>query len=143
MLGYGTYLDLIPELIKDKEVISTGMTEEAHRCKKAAQLARSGKTVSIISGGDPGIYAMAGLVLEMVRSQQSEIKNRSSPRHFCLECLRSQTRRAVYTRLCLHKPVGQTHIMEFDREGLILLLFFTIRKVEEDPIISTRQGTSF
>jgi cobalt-precorrin 5A hydrolase/precorrin-3B C17-methyltransferase len=69
IVGYGTYLDLIQELIKDKEVVSTGMTQEIDRCKKAVELAASGKTVAVISGGDPGIYAMAGLVFEIVRKQ--------------------------------------------------------------------------
>ena len=67
IVGYGTYLDLIKELIKDKEVISTGMTQEIDRCKKAVELSMSEKTVSIISGGDPGIYAMAGLVFEILK----------------------------------------------------------------------------
>ncbi len=69
IVGYGTYLDLIQELLKDKEVISTGMTKEVERCKRAVELAMSGKTVSVISGGDPGIYAMAGLVFEVLRAE--------------------------------------------------------------------------
>ncbi len=70
IVGYGTYLGLIKEIIKDKEVISTGMTREVDRCRKAVELAISGKTVAVISGGDPGIYAMAGLVFEILRSEQ-------------------------------------------------------------------------
>ncbi|GER93445.1 precorrin-3B C(17)-methyltransferase [hot springs metagenome] len=69
IVGYGTYLDLIKDLIKDKEVVSTGMTQEIDRCKKAVELALSGKTVSVISGGDPGIYAMAGLVFEVIKER--------------------------------------------------------------------------
>ncbi len=72
IVGYGTYLDLIKDLIRDKEVISTGMTQEIERCKKAVELALSGKTVSVISGGDPGIYAMAGLVFEMLRAEEQK-----------------------------------------------------------------------
>jgi cobalt-precorrin 5A hydrolase/precorrin-3B C17-methyltransferase len=72
IVGYGTYLDLIQELIKDKEVVSTGMTQEIERCKKAVEIALSGKTVSVISGGDPGIYAMAGLVFDILRAQNTE-----------------------------------------------------------------------
>lgn len=77
VVGYDTYLTLIKELIKDKEVISTGMTKEIGRCKKAVELALSGKTVSVISGGDPGIYAMAGLVFEIIRAQNTEHKAQS------------------------------------------------------------------
>jgi cobalt-precorrin 5A hydrolase/precorrin-3B C17-methyltransferase len=72
IVGYGTYLDLIQELIKDKKVVSTGMTQEIDRCKKAVEIALSGKTVSVISGGDPGIYAMAGLVFETLRAEEQK-----------------------------------------------------------------------
>jgi cobalt-precorrin 5A hydrolase/precorrin-3B C17-methyltransferase len=69
IVGYNTYLDLITELTKGKEIISTGMTQEIERCKKAVELAGSGKTVAVISGGDPGIYAMAGLVFEILKNR--------------------------------------------------------------------------
>ena len=74
IVGYGTYLDLIKELTRDKEVISTGMTKEIERCRKAVELAISGRTVSVISGGDPGIYAMAGLVFEILKGQRAKVK---------------------------------------------------------------------
>ncbi|MBI4653858.1 MAG: precorrin-3B C(17)-methyltransferase [Nitrospirae bacterium] len=75
IVGYSTYLELIQELIKDKEVVSTGMTQEIDRCKRAVELAMSGKTVSIISGGDPGIYAMAGLVFEILSVKDSKYQS--------------------------------------------------------------------
>jgi cobalt-precorrin 5A hydrolase/precorrin-3B C17-methyltransferase len=68
IVGYSTYLDLIRELIAGKEVFSTGMTQEIDRCRKSVELALDGRTVSVISGGDPGIYAMAGLVFEICES---------------------------------------------------------------------------
>ena len=71
IVGYGTYIELIKELIKDKEIVATGMTQEIDRCKKAVELAMNGKTVSVISGGDPGIYAMAGLVFEMLKERNA------------------------------------------------------------------------
>ncbi|MBI5049472.1 MAG: bifunctional cobalt-precorrin 5A hydrolase/precorrin-3B C(17)-methyltransferase [Nitrospirae bacterium] len=69
IVGYSTYLALIQDIIKNKEVISTGMTQEVDRCKKAVEFASTGKTVAVISGGDPGIYAMAGLVFEILRGE--------------------------------------------------------------------------
>ncbi len=78
IVGYGTYLDLIKELLKDKDVVSTGMTQEVDRCRKAVELAQAGKTVSVISGGDPGVYAMAGLVFELLRNQESGVRSRES-----------------------------------------------------------------
>ncbi len=71
VVGYGTYLDLITDMIKDKEVVSTGMTQEIDRCRTAVELAVSGKTVAVVSGGDPGIYAMAGLVFELLKHRDT------------------------------------------------------------------------
>ncbi len=70
IVGYGKYLELIRELIKDKPVFSSGMTQEVKRCEKAIELALAGKTVSIICGGDPGIYALAGPVLEILQEEK-------------------------------------------------------------------------
>jgi len=72
IVGYGTYLDLIGELITDKEVVRTGMTQEIDRCRRAVELALRGKTVAVISGGDPGIYAMAGLVFQVLKERPRE-----------------------------------------------------------------------
>ncbi len=78
IVGYGTYLDLIPELTRGKEIVSTGMTQEIDRCKKAIELAEKGRIVSVISGGDPGIYAMAGLVFELLCSEEKNSLNKTS-----------------------------------------------------------------
>lgn len=75
IVGYGTYIDLIKDLIKDKEIISTGMTKEIERCKKAIEIACEGKIVSLISGGDPGIYGMAGLVLEILKAEEQKCRS--------------------------------------------------------------------
>ncbi len=72
IVGYGTYTGLIKEIISDKEVFSTGMTQEIDRCRKAVELALGGRTVSVISGGDPGIYAMAGLVFELLKEREGD-----------------------------------------------------------------------
>lgn len=69
IIGYHTYLGLIPDLLAGKEVISSQMMKEVDRSRQALELAATGKTVSLVSGGDPGIYAMAGLVFEMARDR--------------------------------------------------------------------------
>jgi cobalt-precorrin 5A hydrolase/precorrin-3B C17-methyltransferase len=74
VVGYKTYLDLIPGLLSGKEVLSSAMTEEVKRVKTAVDAALSGKKVSVISGGDPGIYAMAGLVFEVVKSSDAKLE---------------------------------------------------------------------
>lgn len=69
IVGYQTYLDLIPEFLAGKEVLASQMMKEVDRCRKALDMAAQGRIVALVSGGDPGIYAMAGLVFEMAREQ--------------------------------------------------------------------------
>ena len=66
IIGYDTYVEQIRDLLKGKEVFTTTMTKETERCQKAIDLSLSGNTVALVSGGDPGIYAMAGLVFELL-----------------------------------------------------------------------------
>jgi len=73
IVGYGTYLDLIRDTFPDKELVTTGMTREVERCREAMDLAESGRHVALVSGGDPGIYAMAGLVLELAETRNSSL----------------------------------------------------------------------
>ena len=43
VVGYTTYIKLVRHLLKDKQVIKTGMTEEIGRAKAAIEEAQSGK----------------------------------------------------------------------------------------------------
>lgn len=72
IVGYNKYIDMIKELIKDKEVFSTGMRGEEDRCAEALRLCKD-KNVALISTGDAGIYGMAGLILELRESEDVEI----------------------------------------------------------------------
>lgn len=62
--GYGVYAELVRPLLPEKEYIVTPMRREAERCRLALEAALSGKTVSVISSGDAGVYGMAALMLE-------------------------------------------------------------------------------
>jgi len=65
IVGYKSYVKTIADLTEGKEVYQFGMRKEVERCKKAIELAENGKVVALVSSGDPGIYGMAGLVLEL------------------------------------------------------------------------------
>jgi precorrin-3B C17-methyltransferase len=67
IVGYTTYIKLVSHLLKGKEIVRTGMTEEISRAKAAVERARSGATVALISSGDPGVYGMAGLVFQVLK----------------------------------------------------------------------------
>jgi precorrin-3B C17-methyltransferase len=69
IVGYSRYIDTISDLIGDREVIRSGMTHEVERCRVAIARAAAGDAVALISSGDPGVYGMAGLVLELVEAE--------------------------------------------------------------------------
>jgi precorrin-3B C17-methyltransferase len=71
--GYSTYIDLVKPLVGNKKIVSTGMRKEVARVKAAIGLARQGKRCALISSGDAGVYAMAGLVLEICARQKIPI----------------------------------------------------------------------
>ncbi len=68
IVGYTGYTKLLRPLFPDKTYYETGMTQETERCRMAIELAESGKTVSIVSGGDSGVYGMASLIFELAQS---------------------------------------------------------------------------
>lgn len=74
IVGYDTYLALIADLVAGKETIGTGMMQEIDRCRAAVEAAQAGRTVAVVSSGDPGIYGMAGLVLELVLDQPEAVR---------------------------------------------------------------------
>ncbi|MEK6538903.1 MAG: precorrin-3B C(17)-methyltransferase, partial [Nitrospirota bacterium] len=74
IVGYKRYVDLIAPLIENQRLVTSGMTEEINRCREALELAKKGEVVSLISSGDPGIYGMAGLVLELNNRYHIEIE---------------------------------------------------------------------
>jgi precorrin-3B C17-methyltransferase len=64
---------LVQDLTAGKERIVSGMTQEIERCEAAISRAEQGETVALISSGDPGIYGMAGLAIELASAKGIEI----------------------------------------------------------------------
>lgn len=71
IVGYGRYVAQITPLIKDQEVLSTGMMHEIKRVRMAIDKAREGLNVCLVSGGDSGVYGMAGLALELLKDEDN------------------------------------------------------------------------
>lgn len=66
IVGYTVYVELVkPFLDKNKEYITTGMTQETHRCRQALEMADAGRVTAVVCSGDAGVYGMAGILLEM------------------------------------------------------------------------------
>jgi cobalt-precorrin 5A hydrolase / precorrin-3B C17-methyltransferase len=66
LVGYHTYLNLVKDLSVGKECHGSDNRVELDRSRLALDLAASGKNVVVVSSGDPGIFAMAAAVLEVL-----------------------------------------------------------------------------
>lgn len=65
IIGYKKYIELIAADFFHKELISSAMKDEAGRCRNALARSLAGQCVALVSSGDPGIYGMAGIMLEI------------------------------------------------------------------------------
>lgn len=66
LVGYGLYLDLLGRAVAGKVMHAFALGEEEARVRAALDLAAGGRDVALVCSGDPGIYAMAALVFEML-----------------------------------------------------------------------------
>ncbi len=74
VIGYKTYIELVQDLIKPGvEVVSGTMGREVDRAKAAVAKALENKAVVVVSSGDPGVYGMAGVVLEAAAFEKAEV----------------------------------------------------------------------
>ena len=70
LVGYGRYLDLLGDRTQGKTLHEFRLGEEEARARLALDLAAQGRTVALVSSGDPGIYAMAALVFELLDTEE-------------------------------------------------------------------------
>jgi len=67
LFGYGPYLDRAP--VRDGQSRHpSDNREEALRARAALETAAAGTNVALVSGGDPGVFAMAAAVCEQIES---------------------------------------------------------------------------
>jgi precorrin-3B C17-methyltransferase len=69
--GYGPYVDRL-QLRPDQSRIASDNREELSRAKAALQQAAAGARVAVVSGGDPGVFAMAAAICEAIESGPAE-----------------------------------------------------------------------
>lgn len=68
LVGYGPYLDRVPAIRADQCRHASDNRVELDRARHALELAASGRQVVVVSGGDPGVFAMAAAVFEAVEA---------------------------------------------------------------------------
>ena len=66
IVGYSLYLELIADLVNDKDCRAYNLGEEETRVAAAIELAASGKNVALVSSGDAGVFAMGALAHELL-----------------------------------------------------------------------------
>lgn len=67
LYGYGPYLDRVPKQL-DQTRQPSDNREESVRARAALQHAAEGAYVALVSGGDPGVFAMAAAVCEEIEA---------------------------------------------------------------------------
>jgi cobalt-precorrin 5A hydrolase/precorrin-3B C17-methyltransferase len=66
VIGYGPYVDAAADLLSPhQEVVRSPIGEEVVRAKQALAEASAGREVALVCSGDPGVYAMASVTLEL------------------------------------------------------------------------------
>ncbi len=69
IVGYGPYVDRVPRNPRQQRHGSDNRAE-AQRAEFALDLALRGRRVAVVSSGDPGVFAMASVVLEAAASHE-------------------------------------------------------------------------
>ena len=65
-VGYSTYLNLVEPLRTGQQRHDSDNRVELERARLAIELTAAGRSVVVVSSGDPGIYAMASAVFEVL-----------------------------------------------------------------------------
>lgn len=77
ILGHKRYIELISDFLSREnpqaEVVESSMGREVERARLALELSKS-KDVALVSGGDPNIYGMANLVLEIMARHNIDVE---------------------------------------------------------------------
>ena len=68
VLGYETYVRMAGPFRDDQCLHCTDNREEMQRARHAFELAAQGRSVVVVSSGDPGVFAMAAAVLEALHA---------------------------------------------------------------------------
>jgi cobalt-precorrin 5A hydrolase/precorrin-3B C17-methyltransferase len=71
VLGYETYVRMAGPFRPDQILHCTDNREEMQRARHAFELAAQGRSVVVVSSGDPGVFAMASAVLEALHESDN------------------------------------------------------------------------
>ncbi len=69
IIGYAPYVDAVGPLVTKPELHRFAIGAEKQRARHALTLAATGRRVALVSSGDPSIYAMAGVLFEVLEQE--------------------------------------------------------------------------
>ena len=73
ILGYETYVRMAGPFRDDQVMHCTDNREEMQRARHAFELAAQGRSVVVVSSGDPGVFAMSAAVLEALHESSDPL----------------------------------------------------------------------
>ncbi|RJG12747.1 precorrin-3B C(17)-methyltransferase [Pseudomonas cavernicola] len=73
VLGYETYVKMAGPFRPEQVLHCSDNREELQRARHAFELASSGRSVVVVSSGDPGVFAMAAAVLEALEASSDPL----------------------------------------------------------------------
>jgi precorrin-3B C17-methyltransferase len=75
VIGYGPYVEQCADLLRPhQELVRSPIGDEVVRAKQALAEAGAGRSVALVSSGDPGVYAMATVVLELAPQEAPDVE---------------------------------------------------------------------
>jgi precorrin-3B C17-methyltransferase len=74
IVGYEPYVARVPKRLGQQRHGSDNR-DEMDRARRALQLASEGHDVAVVSGGDPGVFAMAAAVFEAIENGEASWRN--------------------------------------------------------------------
>ena len=75
VVGFRGYIEMAGNLLQGKELVSMELGQELERAAKAVDMAYEGKSVAVVSSGDPGIYGMSGPVFQVLTDRDWDGEN--------------------------------------------------------------------
>ena len=146
IIGYKKYIDQIEDLILDKEVVKKGMGDEIARAEFAIQQSLEGKTVSLISSGDPGVFGMANVLYQIV-SKYDDVDIKIYPGVSALNYASSHLGAPLHDFAAISLSNILTPMSEIEKKlkyaleaNLIVAIYNPISKTRKEPFKRFKQS---
>ena len=139
IIGYKKYIEQIEDLIGEKEIVKKGMGDEIARAEFAIQQSQEGKTVALISSGDPGVFGMANVLYQIV-SKYDDVEIKVYPGVSALNYASSHLGAPLHDFAAISLSNILTPLSEIEKKlkhaleaNLIVAIYNPISKTRKEP----------